>query len=261
MNRVELAKIAKGYGGGSEGGDGPTWAPVRATSVASKIVVQIRDALFSGALKPGDALGSEKDLVQQFNVSRITVRDALRTLETMGIVEIRAGAGGGARIAAGNLERISDALAVQFKLTGVTEQETVDAQIAIEGAAIVLAAERRTSADLARLSDLLAEAESHLDNPVNFAESGHLFHLALIEASGNRVLTAQFNALRHAVWPRNSDRAKPDIARRTLAMHQKLFEAVRDGKSALARELMCSHLEDIRKIEFSGDETKGMDCC
>ncbi|HJO86263.1 MAG TPA: GntR family transcriptional regulator, partial [Rhodospirillales bacterium] len=66
-----------------------SWAPVRANSVANQIVMQVREALFSGKFQPGDLLGSEKDLAAQFDVSRITVRDALRTLETMGIVEIR----------------------------------------------------------------------------------------------------------------------------------------------------------------------------
>ena len=110
-----------------------SWSPVRANSVANQIVMQVREALFSGKFQPGDLLGSEKDLAGQFDVSRITVRDALRTLETMGIIEIRVGAGGGARIAEGNLDHFSDALAVQFKLAGVTESEILDLQIAIEG--------------------------------------------------------------------------------------------------------------------------------
>ena len=67
------------------------WTPVRSHSVANQIVVQVREALFAGGLSPGDALGSEKDLAASFGVSRITVRDALRALETMGIVEIRVG--------------------------------------------------------------------------------------------------------------------------------------------------------------------------
>ena len=82
----------------------PSWAPVRANSVANQIVTQVRDALFAGKLCSGDLIGSEKHLAQKFDVSRITVRDALRTLETMGIIEIKVGAGGGARIANGNLD-------------------------------------------------------------------------------------------------------------------------------------------------------------
>ncbi|PPR78174.1 MAG: Pyruvate dehydrogenase complex repressor, partial [Alphaproteobacteria bacterium MarineAlpha3_Bin5] len=126
----------------------PTWAPVRANSVANQIVMQVREALFEGRFQPGDLLGSEKDLAAQFDVSRITVRDALRTLETMGIIEIRVGAGGGARIAQGNLEHYSDSLSIQFKLSGITEQEILDLQIAIEGAAVELAASKRNQADL-----------------------------------------------------------------------------------------------------------------
>ena len=133
----------------------PAWAPVRANSVANQIVEQVREALFAGKFQTGDLIGSEKDLARQFDVSRITVRDALRTLETMGIVEIRVGAGGGARIAEGNLDHFSDALAIQFKLAGVTEHEILDVQVAIESTAAELAALNRSKEHIEELQELL----------------------------------------------------------------------------------------------------------
>ena len=79
----------------------------------------MREALFAKALRPGDFLGTEKDLAQRFAVSRIVARDALRTLEAQGIVEIKVGSGGGARIASGNAKLFAEALAVQLDLAGV----------------------------------------------------------------------------------------------------------------------------------------------
>ena len=78
------------------------WQDVRAQSVSSRIVDQVRAALFRGELKPGDVLGSETDLAQKFGVSRVPVRDAFKTLQALGIVEVKMGANGGARIAAGD---------------------------------------------------------------------------------------------------------------------------------------------------------------
>jgi GntR family transcriptional regulator, transcriptional repressor for pyruvate dehydrogenase complex len=92
----------------------------RSSSLSAQIVAWVRDALFAKKLKPGDFLGTEKDLAARFDASRIVARDALRTLEALGIVEIRMGKGGGARIAQGNPRLFAEALAVQLDLTGVS---------------------------------------------------------------------------------------------------------------------------------------------
>ena len=81
---------------------------------------QVRDALFAKKLKPGDVLGTENEIAARYGVSRIVARDALRTLQALGIAEIRMGKGGGARVARGNPRLFAEALAVQLDLTGVT---------------------------------------------------------------------------------------------------------------------------------------------
>ena len=115
----------------------------RSSSLSAQIVNWVRDTLFAKKLKPGDFLGTEKDLAARFGVSRIVARDALRTLEALGIVEIRMGKGGGARIAQGNPRLFAEALAVQLDLTGVSAAEIMDAQRAIETLGAELAAETR----------------------------------------------------------------------------------------------------------------------
>ncbi|MDP7623430.1 MAG: FCD domain-containing protein [Rhodospirillales bacterium] len=241
-----------------------SWAPVRANSVANQIVMQVREALFSGKFQPGDLLGSEKDLAAQFDVSRITVRDALRTLETMGIVEIRVGAGGGARIAESNLDYFSDALAVQFILAGVTESEILDMQVAIEGTGAELAALHRSRENLEELAELLDDAEAVIDSPAEFTEAGQRFHLAVVEASGNRALIAQFRALRYVVWPQNAQRAKREIAENAQKIHHQLYNLIKAQNGNAARKLMIDHLFSIRAVSFSGtaeDAANGMICC
>src|ERR1700733_4797292 len=133
-------------------------------SLSSQIVADVRESLFAKLLKPGDFLGTEKDLATRHGVSRIVARDALRTLEAMGIVEIRMGKGGGARIARGNPRLFAEALAVQLDLTGVSPAEVLDAQRAVECMAAELAAENATAADHARIRQLLADAERKLDD-------------------------------------------------------------------------------------------------
>src|SRR5262249_22877142 len=94
--------------------------PFRTATMSKQIVAQVREALFAKELRSGDFLGTEKDLAERFGVSRIVARDALRTLEAQGVVEIKVGSGGGARIARGNARLFAEALAVQLDLAGVS---------------------------------------------------------------------------------------------------------------------------------------------
>ena len=216
------------------------------TTLSSRIVAEIRESVFAGRLKPGDFLGSENDLAQQFGVSRITVRDALRSLSATGIVEIRQGAGGGARIANANLDHFADALAVQFQLAGVGADETLGAQSAIEGMAAELAAEHRTKADLARIAAAMKRASSLVDDPVAFTEASLGFHLAVAEASHNRALVALLRALRYVVWPSENKHATVDVAARVQKAHRAIYEKIEARDGAGARKAMNDHLGGIR---------------
>ena len=184
----------------------------RSPTLSTQIVTQVRDALFAKELRPGDFLGTEKDLAERFGVSRIVARDALRTLEAQGIVDIKVGSGGGARIAQGNARLFAEALAVQLDLAGVSAAEIMDAQRAIECHAAELAAINATAEDHARLRDLLADAERKIDDVPAFTRSSHEFHLAVAEASHNRALVVQLISLQHVSWP--SQEPDADAARR-----------------------------------------------
>src|SRR3979490_1461527 len=129
----------------------PIFVAGRSVSLSSRIVADVRDALFAKKLKPGDFLGTEKDLAARFGVSRIVARDALRTPQASGMADIKRGKGGAARVWRGNPRLFAEALAVQLDLTGVTAAEIMDAQRAVECMAAELAAENATPADHPRL--------------------------------------------------------------------------------------------------------------
>src|ERR1044071_3302450 len=109
-----------------------TFDRVRVSRTSDEIVSQLTDALFDGRLQPGQALGAESDLAAQFGVSRASVREAMRTLEASGIVEISMGPKGGARIAQGDPKRFAHALAVQLRLVGVSPVEVLEVRVGVE---------------------------------------------------------------------------------------------------------------------------------
>jgi GntR family transcriptional regulator, transcriptional repressor for pyruvate dehydrogenase complex len=225
-----------------------TWEPVAGGSatLSSQIVAYVREALFDKTLKPGDFLGTEKDIAARFGVSRIVARDAFRTLQALGVIAIKVGAGGGARIAHGDPRQFADALAIQLGLAGISVREILDAQRAVEGMAAELAAEHATLANLSRLKGLLAEAAACISDVTAYTQSSLRFHLAVAEASQNRVLLAQLQSLQYVSWPaRNKTLTRP-VARHILEVHGQLVDLIEARDAPAARRLMDDHVKMIR---------------
>ena len=227
----------------------------RSPTLASRIVSKVRDDLFDRRYRPGQFLGTEKDLAAAHGVSRIVARDALRTLEAMGIVEIARGVGGGARITRGNPQLFAEALAVQLELADIDVAEILSAQGAVEGLAAELAAQNATKAEVARLKDLIDEAEGLLDDLDAFTRSSLRFHLAVAEASHNRVLQYQLISLQHVSWPTRNRTLNKTVARRVLDAHRRLTALIESRNAAEARKLMEAHIGMIRERRLS--ETRG----
>jgi GntR family transcriptional repressor for pyruvate dehydrogenase complex len=228
------------------------WDIGRSQSTSSRIVEQVRNALFRDELKSGDFLGSENDLARYFEISRVPVRDAFQALQALGIIEVRVGANGGARIAVGDPSRFADALAVQLKLVGVSVEEMFDSQIAIEVMATELAAKRATVGDFERLRVILGELRSLSQKPLtkkaalNFTELSMRFHEALVDAAHNRVLAAQFKALRFVLEPIYARRTSDSVARRVLASHKSVLDALEARDVERACSVMRERLQVIR---------------
>jgi GntR family transcriptional repressor for pyruvate dehydrogenase complex len=236
---------------------GRIFFPGRSASLSSQIIADVRDALFAKRLKPGDVLGTENEIAARYGVSRIVARDALRTLEALGIAEIRMGKGGGARVARGNPRLFAEALAVQLDLTGVSPAEIMDAQRAIECLAAELAAENATDENIARLRDVIAEADASLGDVTRFTELGAEFHLAVAEASHNRVLLVQLISLQHVSWPRRNPTLTPKVMRRIQDVHKELLGLIEIRDAAGARKLMDDHVKMIRARRVSEQGRQG----
>jgi len=230
-----------------------------AVTLSSRIVDEVTEALHDKRLAPGDFLGTEKDIAEHAGVSRIVARDALRTLQALGVVEIKVGAGGGARIARGNPRLFAEALAVQLTLAGVSVREMMDAQRAIETTAAELAAENATPADIARLRASLDEHEATIGDDAAYTRTCMRFHLAVAEASHNRVLVAQLLSLQHVSWPAQNKTLTAPVARHILEIHRQLVDVIESRDAAAARRLMDEHVRMIRTRRVSEDETPT--CC
>src|SRR5205085_5292609 len=142
----------------------PLFAPIRPTRASSDVIAQIRRAILSGQDRPGDRLPTEREMSQQFGVSRVTVRDALRALEANGLVRVKVGGQGGPYVSEPDIALLSDSIGTHLQLRGTTFQELAEARQALETTAAQLAAIRATAADLAALE---AAIQGPIQPPLN----------------------------------------------------------------------------------------------
>ncbi len=237
--------------GGVDAAETMKFRPIRIARASEEVVQQIKDLIFGGRLGPGSHLPSEKELTEQFALSRITIRDALRVLESEGLIEIRVGARGGAFVARPSTQRVSDSLTNLLRLQQITIQELIEARMAVESSVASLAAQRATPEDIKAMQQAVAAARAaRQDGDPHFAPHSVAFHIALAEAAKNRVLLSTVNSLRTpflealaALRPTDAE----DMAERAIADHQQILKAVKARDGQRAQDLMHEHLAYFAK--------------
>ncbi len=127
--------------------------------VFQNVVDQIQEAILDRRLNPGDMLPPERELVDSFNISRGTLREALRVLEQKGLIEIRVGTGGGSVIRQAGVEQLTESFALLIRSSKIPLHDIGEFRLGIEGKIAWLAAKRATKKDVERLERLLKSAE------------------------------------------------------------------------------------------------------
>src|SRR5438132_10086855 len=120
------------------------FAPVSVARASSSIADQIRQAIVTGRLEQGQRLPPERELAEQFGVSRVTVRDALRALEAMGLIEVRVGARGGAFVTVPTGSIVGQTMSDMMMMQAITPADIVEARLVVELGTVTLACVRAT---------------------------------------------------------------------------------------------------------------------
>lgn len=218
--------------------------PVRVSRASGDIVRQVQASIADGKFAPGDRLPSEKELSEQFGLSRTTIRDALRILESQGLVEIRVGAGGGTFVALPSDQPLGQVLTNMLRLRGITTAELVEARLAIEISIVNYAAERATPEDIQRMCQAVEQARAaQAAGQMRFTPYSIDFHVALAQAAKSRALLYTVNAFRTPFYE-TLDRLLPDeeMALRAIKDHQELLDAIAARNASRARAVMREHI-------------------
>jgi GntR family transcriptional regulator, transcriptional repressor for pyruvate dehydrogenase complex len=155
------------------------------------VFVQLRDAILAGDVPEGTRLPNERELAERLAVGRPTVREALRSLEALGIVEIRAGRAGGAYAARPSEATLGSALSTLVSLRGASPQELAEFRLGFEAETAWWAARRADDDDVAELERLVEETHRRLeqvtDDYTPVTEADARWHEALARATRNRL--------------------------------------------------------------------------
>jgi len=213
------------------------------------VVTQIVDLIEKGMLKKGDQLPTERELTENFRVSRTTVREAIRCLESMWLVESRQG-NGTFVLASSENAGVQPLCAALFHerddLTDIFYIRKI-----IEPSIAELAAENATSEELTEMEAILKEQERNLLVGKNNAQTDTAFHMALARAAKNRVLRRLVHALMDLLGETRTEALQNQRrAEESLRGHQIIFAAVKTADCAGARESMRRHLSEIENTLF-----------
>lgn len=229
-----------------------SFEPIRSARAFEDIESQIRARISAGDLKPGDRLPAERELAAEFSVSRNTLREALRVLEIVGLLELRQGSLGGAFVRPGNPGVIVNSLRDLFQSGSITPRELTDARIWIGGTVVRVACERAKAEDLDALeANIEASAQAHAEGDLARRTAVNLeFHSLLGKATHNTLMAIMMDgimAITREFFARLGRQADPDV----LPSRRKLLRHMRKGEADLAAEEMTRHLTRIHRLYLS----------
>ena len=211
---------------------------VTRVSLYELIVDQIKELIISGHLRPGDKLPSERQLAERFGASRHSIREALRVLGAMGVLETTPG--GGTRIArqadfALNALTFTQMVQRDFRFSVLEVRKILEPEIA------ALAAVRASRKDIVELERMVVGMEERIAKGEGYIDVDLGFHLALVNATQNLILAKVINALGNLLI------LIPSTERETAQFHRRIYEAVRARDPAAAQAEMAKHREYIER--------------
>ena len=224
----------------------PVFRPVgRKHKVYEEVAEQVRAEIFAGRLALGQRLPAERNLVEQFGVSRAVIREAIRALELTGFVTVRKGAGGGTFVAQDYERPIQDTL-IQLLAGGeVKMRDLFDVRTVLEPYAAARAAELRTEEDLALLDGLVREADEEGASGTNIRPYNLRFHRLILRMSRNPVLRVMGETLLSILSKHIQEVVSPERSLRVLEVHKEIARAITLRDADAARRLVAADIQSL----------------
>ena len=223
-------------------------APIAQRSLSSQIADQIRQAIIDGSLKADDRLPTEGELAQRYQVSRPTIREALKRLAAQNLIRSRRGPTGGTFINRPSADDLSDALSgattLLVSMDAFSMEEINQTRLSLERTCITLAAENISQTQLHQLAEELATQQDPALEAEQFCASDVRFHRIIAEASGNRLLSFIMCSVIEALQP-ISNMVTFRFRQRSIIVdqHQRLYQALKQQQTQQALEILTEQID------------------
>ena len=227
------------------------FSPIKNTKVYEQVIDQIKEMINEGTLKKGDKLPSERDLAQQLNVGRTSIREAIRALEVIGLIDCKQGEGN--YIKSGFKDNLVEPLSIMFMLEGSSPDEIWELRKIIEVEAAGLAAKRINDEQLKELKEIALSLNNYEDENIT-AEIDKQFHYKIAEFSGNVLI---YNILRtvsilvdHFIKDARKLILEHEGNKEILfSQHFDIYLSMENRNSSAARQAMREHLDFANKYK------------
>ena len=224
--------------------------PVKSGKISELIVQQIKDAIIRGTMKVGDKLPPERELVNQFQASRISVREALKGLEASGLLTIKPGSG--VFVTQVDSKPISKSLSSILRIQKASISELTEARIIFEPGVARLASERITREDLLKLEKNIQEASTIVNSNSPSSALNIQFHSLIAESTYNPVITLTmktfFDVLKEMTLEiRDNLQKRIETSRQAVIYHKKILKTLQERDSEKVYDLMLKHVLEIQK--------------
>lgn len=228
---------------------------VRVPKTAELVAGQLRRQIVQGDLKEGDALPPEAELMEEFGVSRPTLREAFRVLESESLISIRRGSRGGARVHTPSTEVAARYAGLLLQYRGTTLGDVYEARLIIEPAAAAMLAESGSKKAKAALRAVVDEEQERWEDPEAFAHLSARLHEQLMELAGNDTLAVFASMLAEIIDLHQESVVREGATRpasqqeRSVAVrsHTKLVDLIEAGDAEAAERHWRAHMEATRK--------------
>ncbi|MDK2895073.1 MAG: hypothetical protein PWQ98_1199 [Moorella sp. (in: firmicutes)] len=224
--------------------------PIKTKKIYEEIVEQVKKSLSEGKLMPGDRFYSERELSEKLGVSRASVREAIRALTTMGVLEVKPGEGTFVR-------KVQNCDIVQPLVMAMLleEQQTaylLEARKILERELAYLAAQRATTEEKEKLVEIVQQMNSELAKGYLQEDTDVKFHLAVAGMSHNPILSRLMYTIADTITQtlankRNRLYSDPENARLLFEQHREIVQAIVSGAAESARRAMGKHLSFVAR--------------
>ncbi|MCV7280143.1 FadR family transcriptional regulator [Mycolicibacterium flavescens] len=232
---------------------------LREPKMADRVATVLRRMFIRGEIAEGTMLPPESELMERFGVSRPTLREAFRVLESESLIVVQRGVRGGARVTRPRRETLARYAGLILEYEGVTVKDVYEARMALETPMVRRLAEERDPAVIAELEKVV-ETEAQLEPGSDTVDQLTDFHAAIARLSGNKTLQIVTDMLHHIVekanrslQPTEGARAEQAV-RRSAKTHRMVLDHIKAGEADKAADLWQRHLQKAEEFVLTGAE-------